>query len=362
MNSTVKKLGINARSGVKWLAISVLCAATASCSTTSETKPKPKRSKEYFSESEYGVKASPRVADGKAIPKGGGRELIGNAYTVKGRRYFPKEEPGYNKTGLASWYGSAFHGRLTANGEVYDKEHLSAAHPTFPLPSYARITNMENGASVLVRVNDRGPFHEGRLIDVSSKTADLLDMKATGTANVRVQYAGRAPLDGHDMPYLMASYIPKGSRSPGVAPEGQIATGVMVASASPNFVPAPASNPNYGGSAQTALVGSKKNAALQAMPLVNGPAPAFEQFAILPEIGPILAERPEGNFMREPAAPGGNYLRAPTPSSKFAAAYSEESATVSRTASAFDSVLVDRGALNEQSILAHVKRQQAKSR
>lgn len=98
------------------------------------------------------------------------------------------------------------------------------------------------------------------------------------------------------------------------------------------------------------------------MPLVNGPAPVFEQFAILPEIGPILAERPEGNFMREPAAPGGNYLRVPTPSSKFAAAYSEESATVSRTASAFDSVLVDRGALNEQSILAHVKRQQAKSR
>ena len=81
----------------------------------------------------------------------------------------------------------------------------------------------------------------------------------------------------------------------------------MVASASPNFVPAPTSNPNYGGSTQTALVGSKRNAALQAMPLVNGPAPAFEQFAILPEIGPFLAERPEGNFMREPAAPGGNY-------------------------------------------------------
>ncbi len=363
MKSTVKKLGINATSGAKWLAISVLCAATASCSTTTpETKPKPKRSKEYFSESEYGVKASPRVADGKSIPKGGGRDLVGNAYTVKGRRYFPKEEPGYNKTGLASWYGSAFHGRLTANGEVYDKEHLSAAHPTFPLPSYARITNMENGSSVLVRVNDRGPFHAGRLIDVSSKTADLLDMKATGTANVRVQYAGRAPLDGHDMPYLMASYITKGSRSPGVAPEGQIATGVMVASASPNFVPAPASNPNYGGSTQTALVGSRKSAALQAMPLVNGPAPAFEQFAVLPEIGPFLAERPEGNFMREPAAPGGNYLRVPTPSSKYAAAYAEEASAVSRTARVFDSVLIAGGALDQQSILAHVKRQQAKSR
>ncbi|MFK0382958.1 septal ring lytic transglycosylase RlpA family protein [Agrobacterium sp. NPDC090273] len=359
MNSPVKKLGINAKSGVKLLAISVLCAAAASCSTTSETKPKQKRSKEYFSESEYGVKASPRVADGHNIPKGGGRELVGNAYTVKGRRYFPKEEPGYNKTGLASWYGSAFHGRLTANGEVYDKEHLSAAHPTFPLPSYARITNMENGSSVLVRVNDRGPFHEGRLIDVSSKTADLLDMKRTGTANVRVQYAGRAPLDGHDMPYLMASYIPKGSRAPGVAPEGQIATGVMVASASPNFVPVPASSPSYSGSTQTALVGSKKNAALQAMPLVNNAPQTFEQFVVLPEIGPFLAERPDGDFLRAPNDPGGHYLRVPTPSSKYAAAYSEE-ASVSKASQAFDSVLTDRGALNEESILAYVKRQNAK--
>ncbi len=109
-------------------------------------------------------------------------------------------------------------------------------------------------------------------------------------------------------------------------------------------------------------MGSRKNAALQAMPLVNGPAPSFEQFAVLPEIGPFLAERPEGNFIHQPAAPGGNYLRVPTPSSKYAAAYSEESSAVSKTSRAFDSVLVDRGALNEQSILAHVKRQQTASR
>lgn len=69
---------------------------------------------------------------------------------------------------MASWYGSAFHGRLTANGEVYDKHHLSAAHPTFPLPSYARVTNLENGTSVIVRVNDRGPYEYGRIIDVSA--------------------------------------------------------------------------------------------------------------------------------------------------------------------------------------------------
>lgn len=348
LKSAVMKAGVSA----KWLGIAVLCAATASCSTTSDTnaKPKPKRSKEYFSESEYGVKASPRVADGANVPKGGGRFLVGNAYTVKGRRYFPKEDQNYDKSGLASWYGSAFHGRLTANGEAYDKEHLSAAHPTFPLPSYARVTNLNNGSSVVVRVNDRGPFHEGRLIDVSSKTADLLDMKATGTANVRVQYVGRAPLDGHDMPFLMASYSPKGSRTPGINPEGQIASGVMVASASATNIPIPQS-PAYGGSAQTALVGSKKSQALQAMPLVNGPAPvmgqgASEQFVVLPEIGPFLIERPEGN-----------YLRAPTPSARFASAYSEETKAVSKAASAFDKVLVNKSNLNEQSILDFVNRQ-----
>ncbi|WP_320199953.1 septal ring lytic transglycosylase RlpA family protein [Agrobacterium sp. rho-13.3] len=349
MNSTVTKLGVS----VKWLGMAVLCAATASCSTTSETKTKPKRSKEYFSESEYGVKASPRVADGENIPKGGGRFLVGNAYTVKGRRYFPKEEQNYDKSGLASWYGSAFHGRLTANGEAYDKEHLSAAHPTFPLPSYARVTNTNTGSSVIVRVNDRGPFHEGRLIDVSSKAADLLDIKGTGTGNVRVQYVGRAPLDGHDMPYLMASYIPKGSRGPAVNPQGQIATGVMVASASPSYIPVPAS-PSYSGSAQTALVGGKTNQALQAMPLVNGPAPArgqgAEQFVVLPEIGPFINERPEGNF-----------LRVPKPSSKYASAYSE-AAPVSKAEQAFDSVLVKRGELTEQSILNFVKNKQGKGR
>ncbi|MDQ1186095.1 rare lipoprotein A [Agrobacterium larrymoorei] len=351
LKSTVTKIGVS----VKWVGIAVLCAATASCSTTSETKTKPKRSKEYFAESEYGVKASPRIAEGANVPKGGGRFLVGNAYTVKGRRYFPKEDPGYDKTGLASWYGSAFHGRMTANGEAYDKEHLSAAHPTFPLPSYARVTNLENGSSVVVRVNDRGPFHEGRLIDVSSKTADLLDMKGTGTANVRVQYVGRAPLDGHDMPFLMASYIPKGSRAPGVNPEGQIASGVMVASASQRNIPIP-SNPAYGGSAQTALVGTKKNNALQAMPLVEGPAPASfggqgnVQFIALPEIGPFINERPEGNF-----------LRVPGPSPRYASAYSE-AAPASKVAQVFDAVLVDHGELTEESILNYVKNKQNKVR
>lgn len=218
----------------KLLGVALVCAGMASCTSTSNTvaarKDKPK-SKEYFAESEYGVKASPRVvADGKPVPQGGGRFMVGSPYEVKGKTYVPKEDPNYNKSGLASWYGDAFHGRMTANGEVYDLGTISAAHPTFPLPSYARVTNMDTGSSVIVRVNDRGPFHPGRIIDVSSKAAELLDFKRTGTAKVNVQYVGRARMDGHDMPFLMASYIRKGDRMPGIQPEGQIASGVMVAS------------------------------------------------------------------------------------------------------------------------------------
>ena len=226
------KAGHKLAKGFSWIVLPVVCLSMASCATTQKMEPKKQqaRSKEYFSEKEYGVKASPRVADGKNIPKGGGRYMLGQPYQVKGQTYVPKEEQGYNKSGLASWYGSAFHGRLTANGEVYDQLHLSAAHPTFPLPSYARVTNLDTGSSVVVRVNDRGPYHPGRIIDVSNKAAELLDFQRTGTGRVNVQYVGRAPLDGHDMPYLMASYVRKGDRLPSIAPEGQIATGVMVAS------------------------------------------------------------------------------------------------------------------------------------
>ncbi len=220
----------------KWLGISVMCATMASCASTkmAEAPKKKGHGKEYFAESEYGVKASPRVvADGRPVPKGGGRFMVGQPYEVKGKTYVPKEDPNYNKSGLASWYGSAFHGRLTANGEVYDSSHLSAAHPTFPLPSYARVTNVDTGSSVVVRVNDRGPYHPGRIIDVSDKTAEMIDIKQTGTGRVNVQYLGRARMDGEDMPFLMASYIRKGDRLPSFNPGGQIASGVMVASNQP---------------------------------------------------------------------------------------------------------------------------------
>jgi rare lipoprotein A len=160
--------------------------------------------KEYFPEGVYG-KASPRVvADGEDVPKGGGQYLVGKPYTVAGKTYVPSERK-YAAAGLASWYGDAFHGRRTANGEIYDKNGISAAHPTMPLPSYARVTNLRNHRSIIVRVNDRGPYHGGRIMDLSAKAAEALDYKHLGTAKVQVEYVGRASVSGSDDRKLLAS-------------------------------------------------------------------------------------------------------------------------------------------------------------
>ncbi len=146
-----------------------------------------------------GVYASERLISGnRAVPKGGGNYKVGKPYKVSGRRYVPKLEPNYNRTGVASWYGDKFHGRRTANGETYDMAALSAAHPTMPLPSYAYVTNLANGRTVLVRVNDRGPYAKGRIIDLSRAAANALSFRGQGVAKVRVRYAGRAPLNGSD--------------------------------------------------------------------------------------------------------------------------------------------------------------------
>jgi rare lipoprotein A len=177
----------------------------------------------------YGVSSSPRVvAFGEPVPKGGGTYRVGKPYTVAGRVYVPEEDVNYREEGLASWYGDDFHGRLTANGEVFDMASLSAAHPTLPMPCYARVTNLSNGKSLVVRVNDRGPYHGNRLMDVSSRAAELLEFRGNGVARVRVEYVGRAPLEGSDDRQLMATL-----RTGVPAPSPSL---VRVASARP-FVP-----------------------------------------------------------------------------------------------------------------------------
>src|SRR5271165_4801933 len=123
----------------------------------------------------YGVSSSPRVvAFGEPVPKGGGTYRVGKPYTVAGRVYVPEEDVNYREDGMASWYGDDFHGRLTANGEVFDMDGLTAAHPTLPMPCYARVTNLSNGKSLIVRVNDRGPYRQNRVIDLSVRAAQLL--------------------------------------------------------------------------------------------------------------------------------------------------------------------------------------------
>lgn len=185
-----------------------------------------------FSHSKYGRASERVVAEGQEVPKGGGRDLVGKRYSVAGRTYTPfVKTAGHTEIGHSSWYGAAFHGRKTANGEIYDRFALSAAHRTMPLPSYARVTNINNGRSIVVRVNDRGPYHGNRIIDVSQKTADVLDFRSAGTGRVKVEYLGRAALAGSDDRMLLASLRTDGSPAP--APSGIAApqTQVMVASA-----------------------------------------------------------------------------------------------------------------------------------
>ncbi len=132
------------------------------------------------------------------LRKGGGYYKVGKPYVIAGITYVPRADPDYEEIGVASWYGEDFHGKPTANGEVFDMEALSAAHRTLPLPSYAYVTNIDNGRSVMVRINNRGPFAKGRVIDVSARVARELGFAHKGVANVKVTYAGPAPLDGRD--------------------------------------------------------------------------------------------------------------------------------------------------------------------
>src|ERR1700691_1077103 len=180
--------------GVTALAACLVLANCASSGKFANVDPK------------YGVSSSPRVvAFGDPVPTGGGSYRVGRPYTVAGQVYVPEEDTHYRAEGLASWYGDDFHGRLTANGEVFDMASLTAAHPTLPMPCYARVTNLGNGKSLIVRVNDRGPYHGNRLIDVSNKAAELLEFKGSGVARVRVEYVGRAPLEGSDDNQLIAT-------------------------------------------------------------------------------------------------------------------------------------------------------------
>ena len=153
-----------------------------------------------------------------SVPPNAGVYKIGQPYQIDGIWYYPAEQPDYDETGIASWYGPTFYGKRTANGEMYDGNALTAAHRTLPMPVNVRVTNLENGKSIIVRVNDRGPYARGRIIDLSKRAAELLDVVQTGTARVRVTYVSRADLNGQpvsETPPEIANALP-------AAPSGQV--------------------------------------------------------------------------------------------------------------------------------------------
>src|ERR1700722_17887256 len=151
-------------------------------------------------------------------PAPAGVYKVGAPYQIDGVWYYPGEQPDYDETGIASWYGPTFYGKYTANGELYDGDALTAAHRTLPMPVNVRVTNLENGKSIIVRVNDRGPYARGRIIDLSRHAAELLDVVRSGTARVRVTYISRADINGAPpivTPPEIANALP-------AAPAGQV--------------------------------------------------------------------------------------------------------------------------------------------
>lgn len=201
------------------LAFTVSAVALAACSTT----PPPR----------------PPETHPVTVPPSAGVYKIGQPYQVDNIWYYPREQPDYDETGIASWYGPTFYGKHTANGEMYDGNALTAAHKTLPMPVNVRVTNLDNGKSLIVRVNDRGPYARGRIIDLSKRAAELLDVVQTGTARVRVTYVGRADINGappQETPPAIANALPAApagkvdSAALGVVPGAAVAPPAQVAS------------------------------------------------------------------------------------------------------------------------------------
>jgi rare lipoprotein A len=155
-----------------------------------------------------------------AAPGAFAEPYAGPPYQVEGKWYVPTYEPSYDEVGVASWYGPTFHGKDSASGEPFDENAMTAAHPTLPIPSLVRVTNLENGRVVVVRLNDRGPFVDDRIIDLSKKAGEALDLHGKGTAKVRVQYVGPAPAKPNSVPLQSVSY-PQLPPAPMPAPAAQ---------------------------------------------------------------------------------------------------------------------------------------------
>ena len=163
------------------LKLALLLLLLAGCSTAELTVDLIKKSKKRAQQVEIAKAVEEGAITANPVYK------IGNPYQVGGVWYYPERDLAYDETGIGSWYGDEFAGRLTANGEIFDPDMVTAAHKTLPMPSVVRVTNLDNGKSLVVRINDRGPFVAGRIIDLSSEAARLIGYRDQGIARVRVQ-------------------------------------------------------------------------------------------------------------------------------------------------------------------------------
>jgi rare lipoprotein A len=190
-----RKIGGLRRLAVAWVAVTALAGCTEL---------------QFLSQATKEVSGTTATAPGDpSAPDLGPRYKVGDPYQVKGVWYYPKVDYGYVEEGIASWYGPNFHGNATANGAVFDQYKVSAAHRTLPMPSMVRVTNLENGRSIKVIVNDRGPFHQSRIIDLSRRGAQLLGFETKGTALVRVEILEAESL-------RLASMVPGGPAPSGM--------------------------------------------------------------------------------------------------------------------------------------------------
>ena len=247
--------------GTRWFVMAALAVALGACAET-----------------EFVVDSTKAVT--RPGPAGGYK--IGEPYQIAGIWYYPAVDYEYDETGIASWYGPDFDGKATANGELYDMNGLTAAHRTLPLPSLVRITNLENGRAINVRVNDRGPFAHGRIIDVSRRVAQLLGFEQQGTARVRVEILS-------DESRAMAAQAQGGT--------GQLAAGEPVPQAAPTVVVTAEALPPPG----AASTASASTAAVTTTP----PAPsAVQQIA---SAAPIV---PNGQVSQVPVKPTAIYVQA----------------------------------------------------
>lgn len=174
-----------------------------------------------------GCQTPPAEQPQVSVPANAGVYRVGQPYQIGGIWYYPREQPDYDETGIASWYGPGFYGKPTADGELFTSQDLTGAHKTLPLPVNVRITNLENGRSLVVRVNDRGPFAAGRVIDLSERAAKLLGFFEKGTARVRVQYVARADLPtGQPQPFGVAT-PEEAKTAPAPVETGKVETGTL---------------------------------------------------------------------------------------------------------------------------------------